>query len=158
MTKPDTLEDGEALLHGGCLNTVLRLAARQITQIYDAALAPSGLTAAQARLVAVVAELDDSAGEGPVLQDVARRLGLEVSALTHALRPLLRDGVLTVSRGTADGRTRHARLTPAGAARLDRVMALYAEVNGRIADRLGAEETATLRRLSGMILRPGFAP
>lgn len=156
MTDESHGPDTEAL-HVGCMNTMLRQASRRITQIYDAALAPTGLSAAQARLIAVVAELDDPAGQGPALQDVARRLGLEMSALTHALRPLERDGVLTVVRGLADGRMRHARLTGAGAIKLDQVFVLYAAANQRIDAVMGAPEAAELRRLAQIVLSEGFA-
>ncbi len=156
------MDDAEAMsdtaaLHSDCLNTVLRQAARRMTHIYDIALAPTGLNAAQARLAAVVAELDDPAGQGPALQDVARRLGLEVSALTHALRPLERDGVLTVTRGLVDGRTRHARLTAQGAAKLGQALQMYVSANQRIAAVLGPDQTADLLRLAGEVLTPGFA-
>jgi DNA-binding MarR family transcriptional regulator len=148
---------GDEVLHGGCLNTLMRQAARRMTLIYDIGLASTGLTAAQARLIAVVAELDDPDGQGPVLQSVGRRMGLEVSALTHALRPLQKDGLLSVTRGLADGRNRHARLTPKGAAQLDRMMVLYAATNKRIDAVLGAEQASALRRLAGEVLSPSFA-
>lgn len=152
----DAISD-DAALHGGCLNTMLRQASRRMTHIYDMALTPTGLNSAQARLIAVVAELDDPHGQGPALQDVARRLGLEVSALTHALRPLERDGLLTVSRGLVDGRTRHARLTPQGAAKLESGISLYVAANQRIEAVLGPEQAAELLRLAGEVLAPGFA-
>ncbi|MDB5664850.1 MarR family winged helix-turn-helix transcriptional regulator [Cypionkella sp.] len=152
MTDHHTQSSSEAALHSGCLNTMLRTAARRVTLFYDAEMLPAGLSSAQARLVAVVAELDDAQGQGPLLQAVAAKLGLEVSALTHALRPLIRDGVLTVTQGQKDGRTRHARLTADGAARLDKVFALYAEANRQIDAVLGADQAAELRRLAGLVL------
>ena len=60
--------------------------------MYDEALAPIGLKATQAGLLAQIGGLTGSGGqEGPTLHDLAERLAIGNSALTHALRPLVRD-------------------------------------------------------------------
>ena len=81
-TKP-SVEPYDAL---NCTHTSLRRAARQLTQLYDRMLAPSGLTSAQALLVAQIEELGGlPGGKGPSLQALSIRLAIQISALTHAL-------------------------------------------------------------------------
>src|ERR1700754_1773058 len=77
-----------------CTETSLRRAARQLGRLYDEAVAPSGINATQVSLLAQIA--GDRRPEGPTLQDLAERLGIQISTLTHALRPLVRDGFVEV--------------------------------------------------------------
>jgi DNA-binding MarR family transcriptional regulator len=93
-----------------CTETSLRRAARRLGRLYDEAVAPSGINATQAGLLAQIA--GDRRPEGPTLQDLAERLGIQISALTHALRPLVRDGLVEVRQDAHDKRTKHGVLTP----------------------------------------------
>jgi DNA-binding MarR family transcriptional regulator len=141
-----------------CTHTSLRRAARQLTQVYDDALSPAGLTSAQALLVAQIEALDGLPGRsGPSLQALARRLGLQISALTHALRPLLRDGVVTVAPDASDGRVKRATLTEAGAAQTQQMYGLWREVNQRSEGVLGEGSAEQLRRLANTVASPEFA-
>ena len=99
-----------------CTNTALRRAARRLGQLYDEALAPIGLKATQASLLAQIGGLARGQ-EGPTLQDLAERLAIGISALTHALRPLVRDGVVELRQDPQDGRTKRGILTCLGEAR-----------------------------------------
>src|SRR5881409_2833261 len=75
-----------------CTNTALRLAARRLGQLYDEPLAPVDLKATQLALIAEIDKLMGADQQGPALQELATRLAIQLSALTHALRPLVRDG------------------------------------------------------------------
>ena len=140
-----------------CTHTSLRRAARQLTQLYDDALAPAGLTSAQALLVAQIHELRAaSQGQAPSLQTLARRLGIQISALTHALRPLVREGLVAVEPDSADRRTKRAVLTAAGVEQTQRMYALWAATNRRIQNVLGAGATEQLRLLADQVGSPAF--
>ena len=62
-----------------CFN--LRRAARRVTQVYDHALAPSGLKATQFTLLVVLEGAD--AGEGIAMTRLAEKLGMDRTTLTR---------------------------------------------------------------------------
>lgn len=138
-----------------CLNTLLRQASRRLTRIYDEAVAPARLTASQTRLLWLV---DRSAedGEALALQDLAERLGVQVSALTHALRPLQRDGLIELRPDPRDRRSKHAALTAPGRARLADATARWAEVNRRVENAMGGDGAERLRDLACALLSDDF--
>ena len=91
--KASALPPQELLAELACTNTALRRASRRLGQLYDDAVAPSGLKATQVGLLAQTAgAYAGGKGEWPTLQSLAERLAVSISALTHALRPLIRDG------------------------------------------------------------------
>ena len=139
-----------------CTHTSLRRAARQLTQLYDDALAPAGLTSAQALLVAQIDELGGEQGAGPSLQTLSKRLAIQISALTHALRPLVRDGVVELSPDAEDRRVKRARLTEKGLAQARQMYALWRDANRRIEDVLGTGNAAQLRDLANTVASPEF--
>jgi DNA-binding MarR family transcriptional regulator len=140
-----------------CTHTSLRRASRQLTQLYDDALSPAGLTSAQALLVAQLDELGGApGGKGPSLQGLARRLTIQISALTHALRPLIRDGVVELHADEDDGRTKRAVLTPKGMEQTRQMYALWNQTNQRIETLLGDGAAEQLRLLANRVAAPDF--
>lgn len=140
-----------------CTHTALRQASRQLTQIYDDAIAPSGLTSSQAMVVSRIDELGGAPGGiGPPLQALAKRLSIQISALTHALRPLVRDGVVEVNVDSDDRRTKHAVLTPQGMKQTRQMYELWTGVNSRMDAALGAGTARELRALSRRVASPEF--
>jgi DNA-binding MarR family transcriptional regulator len=140
-----------------CNNTALRRAARRLGNLYDDALEPVGLKATQMGLMAEIARLTaGAAGQPPSLQELAARLAIQISALTHALRPLVRDGLVALKPDDEDGRTKRAVLTPAGALRLDEATAHWAAVNQRVETVLGPEAAAALRALADRVSSDEF--
>jgi DNA-binding MarR family transcriptional regulator len=134
-----------------CTNTALRRAARQLGHLYDEALAPTGLKATQAALLGQI----DIEGEAPTLQVLAERLAIRISALTHALRPLVRDGLVELRPDPEDGRTKRAVLTPLGQARLQQALVLWDAANRRV-ERVLGPAAATLRDLADEVASPDF--
>lgn len=140
-----------------CTHTSLRRASRQLTQIYDDAMAPCGLTSAQALLVAQLEALGGGPeGTGPSLRTLSNRLAIQISALTHALRPLVRDGLVELVPDPDDRRIKRARLTPSGYARTQQVYGLWHDANRRIENVLGNGTTDRLRELADQIASPDF--
>jgi len=141
-----------------CTHNSLRRAARQLTQVYDDALSPAGLTSSQALLVGQLDALGGKPGQkGPTLQSLAKRLGLQISALTHALKPLQRDGVVAIMADADDRRVKRATLTPAGLAQAQQMYELWRGVNARIETALGVGVAEQLRLLANAVAAPGFA-
>ena len=140
-----------------CTHTAMRQASRQLTQVYDDAIKPSGLTSAQAMLVTRLDELGGApGGTGPSLQALAKRLSIQISALTHALRPLVRDGVLELHADPKDGRIKRAVLTEQGMQQTRQMYELWQAVNLRMDKVLGAGTGSELRALATKVASPEF--
>lgn len=139
-----------------CTHTSLRRAARRLGQLYDDALAPIGLTSPQALLLSQIDGLTAADADGPTLQVLAESLAIQISALTHALRPLVRDGLVEVRPDLRDRRAKHAVLTASGGKRLNDMYELWNEANRRFEAILGAESASALRSLSDRIASQEF--
>ena len=139
-----------------CTNTALRLAARRLGQLYDEALAPLDLKATQLALIAEIDKLMGADQQGPALQDLANRLAIQLSALTHALRPLVRDGLVELRQDAKDRRTKHGVLTPLGKTRLSEALVRGAAENDRVEAALGPASAANLRALADQVASDAF--
>jgi DNA-binding MarR family transcriptional regulator len=140
-----------------CTNTVLRRAARRLGNLYDEAFAAVGLKATQAGLLAEVERLaTGNEGVPPTLQDLAVKLAIQMSAVTHALRPLIRDGLVELRPDETDRRAKRVALTRAGTARLHDAFVHWTEVNERVEHVLGHESAATLRALADRVASDEF--
>jgi DNA-binding MarR family transcriptional regulator len=148
------VEMSEILAQIACTNTALRLAARRLAHLYDEAMAGAGLKATQASLLAEIEKLTN--GDGPALQDLAGRLAIRISALTHALRPLVRDGLIELRKDPHDTRTKRAVLTRSGKARLRKAVLLWDTVNRRVETVLGSGAATTLRQLADEVASDKF--
>jgi DNA-binding MarR family transcriptional regulator len=137
-----------------CTETSLRRAARRLGRLYDEAVAPAGINATQVSLLAQIA--GDRGPEGPTLQDLAERLGIQISALTHALRPLVRDKLVDVRQDAHDKRTKHGVLTPVGMTRLQEALQLWAAANRRVEAVLGPSSAENLRGLADKVASHEF--
>jgi DNA-binding MarR family transcriptional regulator len=96
-----------------CNCTALRKASRRISQLYDAALAPSGLKTTQR---AILAQIHRS--EPTTVGGLAEALVMDAGALAHTLKPLERDELVSIDVDREDRRNRVVSLTPAGRSRL----------------------------------------
>ncbi|VWX62010.1 Transcriptional regulator, MarR family [Burkholderiales bacterium 8X] len=92
----------------GCTNFKLRRLSRQMSRLYDAEVAQSGLKTSQYSLLSNVMHL------GPLRpSDLAAAMDVDASTLTRNLKPLVAAGWLTVGEG-ADARSRLVAITDAG--------------------------------------------
>jgi len=149
--------DEQDLLGGRvCTNTALRVAARRLGQLYDEALAPLGLKATQLALIAEIDKLMGADQQGPTLQELASRLAIQLSALTHALRPLVRDGIVELRQDAQDRRTKHGVLTPLGKTRLSEAVVRWAAANDQVEAVLGPASAASLRALADQVASDAF--
>ncbi|HET9376277.1 MAG TPA: MarR family winged helix-turn-helix transcriptional regulator [Chthoniobacterales bacterium] len=74
-----------------CSCTTLRKASRRISQLYDAALAPSGLKTTQRAILAQIRR-----SEATTVGNLAEALVIDAGALAHTLKPLERDGLISI--------------------------------------------------------------
>jgi DNA-binding MarR family transcriptional regulator len=97
----------------GCIFMRVRRVARRLTQLYDRALEPCGLTATQYNVLAVIAHED-----GRSMGAVADWIGMDPTTLNRNLRPLLTLGLVRDGRNPRDARVRTLSITKRGAAKL----------------------------------------
>jgi DNA-binding MarR family transcriptional regulator len=123
-----------------CYATSLRKASRRLTALYDEALAPAGLRSTQHAILAELAEA------GPLtINEVARLLVMDRSGLGHSLRPLQRDGLVSLDRSSADRRSVEISLTEEGHRRLREASALWRSAQDRVVAALGPSVADALR-------------
>ena len=121
--------DESSLAACACFN--VRNAARAITDLYDATLAPAGLRTNQFAIMAALANQP-----GASMQTVADLLGLDPSTMTRVLRPLEDSGWVAV--GADEGRrAKQVELTAAGRRKLREGAARWQEAQDRLRDLLG---------------------
>ncbi len=123
-----------------CNNATLRRAARKLGQFYDDIVAPSGLKATQQGLLYQI----HATGQ-PTMGEIAAALIMDLSALGHTLKPLIRDGYVETVADKQDRRIRRIRLTKAGEKKLGEAMKLWQVAQQRLDDRIGAEKAERLR-------------
>jgi DNA-binding MarR family transcriptional regulator len=128
-----------ALVAQSCACFNLRKAARAVTQMYEAALEPSGIRATQLSVLVAL-----SLTERAPLSRVADALLMDRTTLTRNLRPLERRGWVRTERGP-DRRERYLVLAATGRAALDRALPLWEKAQGRIVEQIGRARWNALR-------------
>lgn len=123
-----------------CTNSAVRRTARRLGQFYDDFIGQSGLKGTQFSLLTQIA----LSGE-PSLKNLADALIMDLSALGHTLKPLIRDGLVELVADDEDRRVKRARLTAVGVKRQADALALWQEAQDRLDATYGPENSATLR-------------
>ena len=125
-----------------CNCLALRQAARHVTQFYDQHLAPAGLRTTQ---FSILAKLK---GLGPMtINALARELVMDRTTLGRTMLPLERDGLIRISDGTRDRRSKDLALTKAGTERLRRAAKLWGCAQEGFETSFGAKRSTDLRAL-----------
>jgi DNA-binding MarR family transcriptional regulator len=125
-----------------CSATAMRKATRRVTQLYDQGLASTGLRSTQ---YAILDQLDRQADPPPTMSELAEMLVLDRSSLGHNLRPLERDGLITLVAGDTDRRRRRVVLTTKGVAKLREGRRGWKLAQDRLDNVFGESEAAKLR-------------
>ena len=131
----------------GCTCLLARRTTRQLTQIYDTALEPVGLTINQ---FGVLAHLYGStlAGRGHLsIGALADRIGKHPSTLSRDLRPLGIRGFVADAHDPSDARVRAIRITARGRAQLSKAIPHWRRAEAKIRSSLGEESVVAMRRL-----------
>lgn len=121
-----------------CLHT--QRAARALARRFDEALRLAGLTSGQFSLL-----MSLNRPEPPSIGSVAQLLAMDRTTLTANLKPLEREGLLTVEPDPKDRRARRLVLTDKGLARLAAALPIWTEAHGAIDTALGDERAQSLR-------------
>lgn len=135
-----------------CANGSVRRASRRLGQIYDEAFVGTGLKATQYSLLSHIAR-----GREPKMRDLADALVMDLSALSHSLKPLVRDGLVNVQVDELDRRSRRVLLTENGWAKYREAQVISERVSAIFENAFGIEETVKLRSALDMISSDTFA-
>ncbi len=130
-----------------CNCAALRKASRRISQFYDAALAPSGLKSTQ---LAMLSDIERRADEPPTIRDLAETLVMDQSTIGQNLRPLEREGLVSLVQDASDRRSRRVKLTKMGRARIAAGRPLWEAAQARFESEFGKQAAADLR---GVLLK-----
>lgn len=121
-----------------CTCGSLRRLTRRVTALYDQTLAPTGLRVTQYSLLSHL-----RAPQAPTLSALARAMDMDRTTLSRNLVPLVDAGwVELVAAGS--GRTRLARLTPAGVRKCKEAHACWREAQDTLTQAIGPAEVAKL--------------
>lgn len=141
------MTDDDRFYESPCNATALRKAARFVSQFYDQALAPSGLKSTQRSILMQIARTRD-VGVG----ELAELLVLDRTAMTHNLKPLVRDGLVTIGTSPTDKRARVVALTAAGVDKLGHSERLWQAAQDRFEAAYGRSSSLELRRNLGRVV------
>jgi DNA-binding MarR family transcriptional regulator len=125
-----------------CNATALRKASRRLTQLYDAALEPTGLRSTQ---LSILVELANRSTDPPTLAELADSLVTDRSSLGHNLRPLEREGFIVLQEGATDRRRRHIVLTSQGKTKCREALRLWRTAQDKFEHVFGRSAAAALR-------------
>ena len=114
-----------------CLCIDLRSAAQRLTQAYDQALLPAGITVTQFSQLHLIRTL-----EGPTLTQLSDASQLDRSTLGRNIRVLEKQGLVRTQPG-ADARTRTVHLTSEGDRTFQRAVPLWYGAQSELLNRLG---------------------
>ncbi|WP_155375784.1 MarR family winged helix-turn-helix transcriptional regulator [Catellatospora vulcania] len=136
-----------------CNNLALRRAARYLGATYDRALAPAGLRATQFSILQKLSAYGEM-----TIGSLADMISMDRTTMASNLKPLAREGLVTVEPSAADRRARIVALAPDGLSRMKTALPLWREMQARFEERFGQGEAARLRACLDGVLDTGFEP
>lgn len=131
-----------------CNGLAVRKLSRKVTQLYDTAVAPTGLRSTQ---IHILGELYHQRKNPPTLNQLADALVVDRSGLGHNLRPLERDGYVEIVENPHDRRERNLILTDAGKEKLLECLPLWKKAQDSFDELYGAEKMRQFREFLSMI-------
>ena len=145
-------QPGQSEDESRCHCTAIRKASRRLSQLYDAALAPSRLKTTQRTILAQIRRSQPA----PV-GALADALVMDAGGLAHTLKPLARDGLITIEVDPQDRRNRLIRLTRSGQAKLKQSDALWEAAQRSFEAGFGGAQTDALREVMWRLVSDDFA-
>lgn len=125
-----------------CSGTALRQAARHLSKMYDEALASSGLSVNQ---YAMLSKLNRESGL--MIQELAARMVMDRTTLSHLIRPLEQKGLVAISPSSEDGRRKVVALTSTGRATFKIAERLWRRAEDRFQKSFGKANAEEMRAM-----------
>jgi DNA-binding MarR family transcriptional regulator len=123
----------------GCTCYLLRKLTRQVTQAYDRAVSPAGLTITQYSLLQNLRR-----EPGISISTLAARMGMERTSLLRTLKPILAAGWARNEEGGA-GRPAELEITKEGMERLRLARPMWQKAQDELRGRLGGAQLGALQ-------------
>ena len=92
----------------------------------------------------------------PTMKDLAKTLVMDLSALGHTLKPLIRDGYVELVPDLEDRRSKRVALTGDGTAKMMAIKQLWREATVRFETALGIEKAQDLRATLAVVASEDF--
>src|SRR3712207_6728318 len=137
---PDVSFEATHLVRDTCLCLHAQRAARTLSRRFDEALRPAGITSGQFSLLNAL-----NRPKPPPIGPVAQLLARDRTTLTAALKPLERDGLVTIARDPEDRRNRLLGLTDTGREVLAAAMPIWRDLHTAIEAGLPEVQPEALR-------------
>ena len=134
-----------------CNHVMIRMATRQLGLLFDGVVTSTNLKATQCGMLMQIEAL-----RTPTMKDLAKTLVMDLSALGHTLKPLVRDGYVELVPDPDDRRSKRVDLTPAGSAKLIAIKQLWREATIRFETALGIEKARDLRAMLAVVASDEF--
>lgn len=135
-----------------CSSSSVRRASRQLGQLYDDIIRGVGLRGTQFSLLSQILH-----GNEPTQKELAEAMVMDLSALGHTLKPLIREGLVELVPDVRDRRAKRVRLTTLGLATQAELIDKWQEAQNRFDAVLGLEKSLELRRTLAFIASAEFA-
>jgi DNA-binding MarR family transcriptional regulator len=131
----------------GCTCLRMRRATRRVTQLYDHALEPAGLTVNQFGLLGYLHGASFAPAHASSIGTIAEWLGMDPTTLNRNLKPLLAKGMVNNATDPADGRVRIVRITEKGSRALRQALPRWRQAQAEVEKAIGAKSIADLNTL-----------
>jgi DNA-binding MarR family transcriptional regulator len=125
-----------------CNISAMKKAARRLSLMYDTFLTPTGLKSTQ---YGILSELNSRGAALPTVNELAEALVVDRSTLGQNLRPLEREGLVTILTDPKDRRSRLIALTKQGIVKLNEAARYWRMAQDRFEKTFGQEKAAELR-------------
>jgi DNA-binding MarR family transcriptional regulator len=140
-------------MDGRCNCTAARRATRYLSASYDKAIAPAGLRTTQFNILHRLA-----LHGGATITALAPLIAIDRTTLATNLKPLERDGLVSIRTPETDRRARVIEITEAGLKRLEEAVPLWKDAQRRFEDAFGAADASELRATLRAVLDTGLDP
>ena len=138
-------DDLQKIMSCTCLR--MRRATRRVTQRYDHALEPTGLTASQFGLLGYLHGASSAPAHASSIGAIAEWLGMDPTTLNRNLKPLLAKGMVKNATDPADGRVRIVQVTEKGLRTLREALPRWRDAQADVEKAIGSKSTSELNRL-----------
>jgi DNA-binding MarR family transcriptional regulator len=150
--KKENMDRQEDSIWLHCSSSSVRRASRQLSQLYDVIMNGAGLRGTQFSLLTQILY-----GNEPTQKALAEAMVMDLSALGHTLKPLIRDGLVELIPDEQDRRAKRVRLTTDGRSTQADMVEKWREAQRRFDAVLGVKKSEELRRTLAFIASAEFA-
>lgn len=136
-----------------CNCTKLRRAARHISRFYDTCLAESG-SGLRATQYGILGYLKNQGAQ--TMNELAELMTMDRATIGHNLRPLERDGLVSIQVSERDRRARIVSITDEGLRRMELGRLGWERAQAEFEEKFGNEQAASMRNIMDGVIGISF--